>query len=356
MKKLSLALSVALLSLSVSAQAMGKKTQCSLVTRAAFDIGSTSTKMKVARVDTCTQKIEVPVLLDKSIKVDYKGAVAASPDKATFSESIQNEGLEALSKLKAEAIEKGATQFAGVATSGFRDAKTNGAQFAATIREKLEIAVVIIDANQEGLLGFAAGVSVSPYEAKNAVVWDIGGGSQQLTWIGKDGTYKVYQGNFASRAFQAYILKDLKGLDPTQSGISPNPIGALEINMAMGRAAELGGKDLIQQNLYSELMYKLNDPKTVVVGIGGVLGDTVQRQIKKDIPLYNENDLIIAIDSGVKKTDQELEADFGKGYIETLVSNLGLIRAFMGVFEFKEFYSTKANLTEGILAYPVYWQ
>ena len=57
---------------------------------AAFDVGSASTKLKVARVDTCQQLI-LKHLYDASKKVNYKVDLEIS-ENSTFSKEINGEG------------------------------------------------------------------------------------------------------------------------------------------------------------------------------------------------------------------------------------------------------------------------
>src|SRR5262245_3565112 len=69
--------------------------------KAAFDVGSGSTNMKVADVNVCTQKIH-RIVLEKQEKVDYKEDLKKNGDK--FSEQVRQAGYEALKRLKEEAL------------------------------------------------------------------------------------------------------------------------------------------------------------------------------------------------------------------------------------------------------------
>ena len=68
--------------------------------RAAFDIGSGTTKMVVASVDTCRQHV-IKILEEEEIPVGYKEDLGTSQGK--FSEDNQKKGLEALQQLKSMA-------------------------------------------------------------------------------------------------------------------------------------------------------------------------------------------------------------------------------------------------------------
>src|SRR5690606_39278735 len=88
--------------------------QC-LVTRAGLDIGSGATKIKVARVNTCEQKI-IEELLDTNLPVGYKADLQKSKDN-TFSKEIIKQGVDAIESLMNQARQLGATEFFAVTTS-----------------------------------------------------------------------------------------------------------------------------------------------------------------------------------------------------------------------------------------------
>src|SRR4051794_10105929 len=73
-------------------------------TRAAFDIGSGATKLRVARVDTCLQK-EIEVLSPESTrtirKVGYKDDLQHSRAMPPiFSDAVISSGIQALRELR----------------------------------------------------------------------------------------------------------------------------------------------------------------------------------------------------------------------------------------------------------------
>ena len=88
--------------------------------RAALDIGSGTTKMVVASVDTCENRVlEVlaPAPGEKlERQVDYIGNI----DRRIFKEEIIAEGLTAILELKEVALTHGAESFSAVATEAFR--------------------------------------------------------------------------------------------------------------------------------------------------------------------------------------------------------------------------------------------
>jgi len=93
--------------------------------RAAFDVGSGSTKLQCAVIDTATGKI-VEKLFGVERPQAYGIALQQSKD-GHLSEDIQQTGVDLFVELKQTAVEEyGCTRFAAVATEVFRRAK-NGA-------------------------------------------------------------------------------------------------------------------------------------------------------------------------------------------------------------------------------------
>jgi exopolyphosphatase/guanosine-5'-triphosphate,3'-diphosphate pyrophosphatase len=113
--------------------------------RAAFDIGSGTTKMVVASVDKCRQHV-IQILEEKEIAVGYKEDLGNLQGK--FSENIQNKGLNALRQLKRLAQKYNPDQFVGVATSAFRTSN-NGTMLTKRIEKELGIPTEIISQRTE---------------------------------------------------------------------------------------------------------------------------------------------------------------------------------------------------------------
>jgi len=98
--------------------------------RAAFDIGSGSTKLMIADVDVETGAISGPIVLgtERTVKfaLDWK-------KNGVLSDEVQEAGLKALHGLRTEVLAAGCTAYAAVATEVFRKAP-NGAAFLQRVR------------------------------------------------------------------------------------------------------------------------------------------------------------------------------------------------------------------------------
>lgn len=312
-----------------------------IVTRAAFDIGSATTKVRVAKVDACLQKI-LEVLHDQEVKIDYKEDVMGS-GKSELSAQIMSRGLEIMALLTQGAAKKGVPDghMAGVATSAFRDAK-NGGYFTDLIKKQTGVRIKIISQREEGLVGYFSALTelkgldtskVSP------VVWDIGGGTQQFTTRSVE-KFEVYEGDLASLSFKDRVVKQIL---QRESG-SPNPIGIKNMEATIS-LAQMHAKASIPKSILAQI----EKNSGVVYGIGGVHRFSVGGQTQKQA--YTQTDVARALKSQVQKTDSQI----GGKFAETDVTNLALVLGYMAHAKISEVRVLKINATQGVLIDPSYW-
>lgn len=319
-----------------------EKVNCE-VTRAAIDIGSGSTRLKVAKVDRCKSKV-LKVLLEREEKVDYKEDLLKSRNDM-FSEEIMKTGLETLKTLKAESEKFSPKEYVAVATAAFREAK-NGQKFVEKINVELWINPRIISQGEEALLGFYGSAENLGATPQNTIIWDIGGSSQQIIKYNGNDRFTVYEGKLGSVSFKEYILKKIK----RQNTKSPNPINSYQARLAVDHA-----KSVALKTVKSDIKNLLQNNKNIkVLGIGGVHYHSIRGQIdptgEKDT--YTVGDVEKALNSKIGKTD----ADLGNPkYVETDVSNLALVFGFMKALNVYEIKTAKVNMTDGLLLNHKYW-
>jgi len=309
-----------------------------LETRGILDIGSGATKMKVARVDTCLQKV-VKILADDSIKVAYSADLKKSAD-LKFSADIQAQGLKAIETLIAKGDREKPTRWFGFATSAFRVAK-NGPEVLGEYSKKTKAKLQVISQDQEGVLGFIAGVQAAQAPMDQAptdqvVVWDIGGGSQQFAYRSHGKVKVVKLENLASEKFKERVMTEVKN----EKGVkTPNPIGVKNL------AASLE----IAKHFADGVKFPFV-PKQVI-GIGGVHAKSFEKTLKGKSP-YTIADLAKAARKNATKTDAELKDD----YADTQVTNLILVQGMMEKLKFKSITVSKFGGAEGALVNPEYWK
>lgn len=318
-----------------------KKIQCEY-TRAAFDIGSGETKLKVAKVDACKYLINV-VLLESKRDVNYKGDLAKSKN-GNFSDTIMKEGRQALVELKEEAMKLKPQEFTSVATAAFRDAK-NAKAFVEKLNLELNLKIQIITQQEEGVLGFYAAKSKIPdMNMTGSLVWDIGGGSQQMIhqdFVKNRLQYIVYEGKLASTPFKNHVIQKIQ----KRNVDSPNPLKENQYKSALVYA-----KDTAQRTVKQTTKGAINSGYKVY-GIGGVHNYSIKGQIQKEGP-YTIADLDKIIEARLNKTDIEL----GDGtHVSTDTTNPILIKGFMEALGIKSVEVVRVNLADGLLVNHRYW-
>lgn len=309
--------------------------------RAAMDIGSGATNLKVARIDPKTDKI-ITQLFEKTIPVPYQKHLEQSKDN-TFDPEVMDQGIQAIKELKKEADRFHVKKVVAVATAAFRKA-ANAEQFAREIEKQTGVQVRIINQDEEGILAFRGALALTAVQPQQAVVWDIGGGSMQLTALSPEGTYLVEKGKTASVLFKNAVIQDIKheNLTATQS---PNPLTKEQMQAAMNYAAQLS------QETASFIKDKLHDPKTHVIAVGNLFNLGVKPLVHNQI--VHRKALEEAVMKWVNKPDAELP---GGALAEVTVTNPLMVLGYMQGLNIKQVDVISVNNADGALTYPPYWE
>lgn len=307
-----------------------------LQVRGVFDIGSGATRLQVAKVDVCQKKV-FATLYSGQYKVSYKEDLENSSDQA-FSEATMEKGLHSLTRLKDKAGFGDEIEYLGVASASFRQA-LNGPQFSKKIEEKLKMQVKVVTPEIEGVLGFKGVLAIgsSLPDASSIVVWDVGGGSEQLTRY-ESNQYKVHSDTFASVSFKNMLTRATK--DPSLRLTSPNPIGLKNIEKSVRLAQEN-----FRKNIPADWSDRLGNANTYLVGIGAVHNYSILGQVGINGTIYSLEDLHKTIVKRVEYTDGDLKSD----YAATEVANLIYVYSFMDLFHIEKIEVVKVNLTDAVL-------
>ena len=98
----------------------------------------------------------------------------------SLSDATMGRAMEALRDFQAIAMSAGAGRIIAVATAAMRDA-ANGTLFANRLRRELGIRIEIIGGDDEARFGFNG--AVRGLAVSSGLLFDVGGGSMQLTWF-----------------------------------------------------------------------------------------------------------------------------------------------------------------------------
>ncbi|MBA3720840.1 MAG: hypothetical protein H0W88_00390 [Parachlamydiaceae bacterium] len=309
--------------------------------RAAIDIGSGATNLKVANVNRDTDKI-VSQIFEQSIPVPYQKHLEKSSNN-TFDNEVMEQGIQAIKALKEKADSYHVKKVVAVATAAFRKAD-NASQFAQEIEKLTGVRVHIIDQDEEGILAFRGALAITPIEANQTLVWDIGGGSMQLTTLTDAGSYLVEKGKLASIPFKNAIIQEIKHQD-IQKVHSPNPLSPEEMQQALQYAEQKA------RETDPYIKEKIINPNTKILAVGSLFKYAIRPLINDQSTLL-PGDLEKAVQGFANKTDSDLP---GGALAEVAVSNPLLVLGYMKGLDIKEVEIISVNNADGALTYPVYW-
>lgn len=309
--------------------------------RAAIDIGSGATNLKVAKVDPDTQKILIQ-LYEKSIPVPYQKHLEQSTDE-TFDREVMDHGIRAIKALKELADSYHVKKVIAVATAAFRKAK-NAEQFAKEIEQQTGVQVRIINQDEEGILAFRGALAITPVKAEKAITWDVGGGSMQLTTLSPEGTYLVEKGKTASIPFKNAVIEKIEQKD-AKAISTPNPMTIEEMEAASQYAAQLAGET------DPFIKTKIQDPNTEILAVGSLFNYGIRPLVNQSV--VKQEELEKAVMKFAGKTDKELP---GGSLAEVAVTNPLLILGYMKGLQMHKVEVLNVNNADGALTYPPYWQ
>lgn len=312
------------------------------VVRATVDIGSGATKLRVAEIDLQKQKIS-KVLATKTFAVPYQEQLATS-NSNEFNADVMQTGLEALKQSAEIAKQHGATQTIATATAAFRKAR-NAESFMERIYRETGIRVFIIDQNLEGELAFKAATAQLEIPPRQLVVWDIGGGSVQLTAIDRLGQYRIFRGSDASVPFKNHIITWIQKRNAAE-GATPNPLNFVDTLRAESHARAVANK---VDNFFKR---KIQEPQTKIVGVGNIFGLQLYDMVGKKNTLSRE-ELIELLAGLVDKKDEDVG---GGPFANVYVSNTILVLGFMEQLGIEEMAIADINPSDGAFFWPAFWE
>lgn len=188
-------------------------TSNTFVRRAAFDIGSGSTKIQCSDCEIDENGVIkiIRTYFGQERPVSMGADLLRSTD-GNLSEEIQTVGISTLLDLKMEADALGATEFAAVATEVFRKA-INGAAYTERICD-LGVHVTIVTQTLEAELGFGSVVAVKNLPRHSTCVWDSGGASFQITSENHEYAtpiLRTFMGSWGTSISTSALVKDVQG-------------------------------------------------------------------------------------------------------------------------------------------------
>jgi exopolyphosphatase/pppGpp-phosphohydrolase len=324
-----------------------KKQSCTEY-RGVVDIGSGKTEASLFEVDVCNKKILKNMGTGKS-KVSFADDLAAQKKltgQDVLSDSIIDYGTDALSKVLSavsyplNSYEAKKVKWKAFATSAFRQAN-NGEAVLKKWESYFKFPFVLVSQTQEAQLAY---VAVSKVEKKfdpvTDWVWDIGGGSQQLT--NQKETAVLLEDRGSSR-FRKTLISTLYPADPNRK--SANPIANAfdrAVTVAISFCAPIAGSAASTTTLAT-------NSRSVGRYFGA--GPVHQSNLRRLVANYNTSEAKQFTRQQLLDTAKNLssltDAQLNDPHAESVVTNLILVAGCMEVLGINQITISTAGAAEG---------
>lgn len=310
--------------------------------RAALDIGSGTTNMKIAKVDKETDRV-IQIIFEKTVAVPYSKHLEISNNN-TFDKQVMDEGIKSIKYLRDIAKDHQAKKVVAVATAAFRKAQ-NSPELVKLIKQETGVEVSVIEQAKEGILAFFAAVSKTNVDPREAVVWDIGGGSLQLTMQGEDGKFAIYEGLIASQPYKNYIIETIQGKN-YQTVHSPNPMTVEEMDKAIAYAAQ------VAQEVSPQLKEKIKHHDTRVLAVGNLFNLGIKKLMDNESVVVREH-----LEERLKSMAGYDDAKINEGPMsEVVLSNALLVLGYMKALDIEQITIVNVNNADGALIDMDFWK
>lgn len=313
-----------------------------VVRRAAFDIGSAVIKSTVADVDVATGRV-IKIIDTLSEKVDFSEDLDRSYD-SNLSSKIMNKGIEALLKMKRAANALKAVEYSAAGGSVFRQAR-NGRAYFVRIGERTGIKSRVISEQQAAMLSYHAVQQHIAATPRELLVWDIGGGSMNMTARRTDGGLLFYLDSMASVSFKNAVVELIQNKNPETTN-TPNPVSAAEV-----KAARLYIKAHAKVAVPTVFKSKIHNSNVIVAGIGGVHYYSIPEVIGERKPVFTRDEVAKTLKEWTGKPDKNFESE----YAATRLTNLILVLGYMDALGITEVHPLKVNQADGLLTAREFW-
>ena len=317
-----------------------------LHTTASLELGSGATKLSVARVDKCKKKI-LKVLQRNSEPVLFQAALDLSGKQKTIDRATQQQAIGAIQKFKEIAATHRVSTMCGIATAAIRNA-TNKDEVINNIQKNTGITILPVTQAMEAHLGLlATKQQLNIPTNKKLLIWDIGGGSQQL--VATDKSFPYLSGNMATEAFKARILSFLSAKGG-RGLTSPNPISAENILECISLANKHSG---FHEQADLRVRHYMTTQHPLVIGISNV-HQAVMNIANPGKNFYTRQHLRDAIEKFSTLTDKELLkiSPNHPAFISYEVTNMIMIYALMRKFGIFKVYVKNAMPADVLLLEP----
>ncbi len=259
--------------------------------RASFDLGSGTVKIQAAMVDAAQNKI-AKVLYAEGVTALVRESIDRDPQGNIPPEMVEQLKNAMLQMRKTAELHGQLTHVVAGATEAYRVAK-NGPQVIQQLSQETGIPIYLLSQEEEARLGIASLASEGYLkEGQNALVWENGSGSTQMTAI-VDGQSMPYNLQVGKTAMKNTLIQTIQGKDFSSTN-TPNPVSLDEAFQGIEWA----------KTQFISAPSGLKQEK--VLGIGAMFPN-VKKALGKSV--FTKEELMGLIETRLGQTDEEM----GKG-------------------------------------------
>lgn len=265
--------------------------QADIARRAAVDIGSGTTKLTIADINTNSDQI-VHIWYQSIEPIELRRDLAASPD-GYLSKNIEKQLISIFKEMKDKTRQFAPQQWFGIGSSVFRTAK-NGQQLLNRLKTDEDVTIRLVSHVEEGEIGFNSAVAASKMNPEEVISWDSGTGSFQISTL-INGKIEVYGSEFGGVPALEALFANRK--QPFNQNLSPNPVTMIEASKLVKTIHEK--LPVIPQWLKTKGNKK-------IVGIGGIRSIFSLAEIAIGQSSYTKDQIWEVISKLCGSTDEQL--------------------------------------------------
>lgn len=296
--------------------------------RGAFEIGAHKTKIKVAKLDTCKNKLS-NILVEESREIHF---LENEKLDGKANEQLIVSAAREIHRMKSLADDFKVETWAAMATTEFAKLK-NSEQLSETLEKELNLPVKIIDDDLEARMGFYAALNTSEKSKEDLLVLDLDGDYAKLSAFDvKSDSVITYKNVFSSAHAKDIMYKIIQGKDTTNSqrvNWDPNPVSYPHAVRFLDFYPRRILIELFEEQdldssmfLFSDVQYK---ESFELIGIGNLISKSIERATGEQAGQISAIGLESRISDFLEKSTKELGE-------KSFVTDLLLVTSFFQIY------------------------
>jgi exopolyphosphatase/guanosine-5'-triphosphate,3'-diphosphate pyrophosphatase len=321
--------------------------------RYAFDFGSGAIKSQSAEVNSCTGKIiEIKEELVENNKFEQCIHTNENDEKFIIDDCVKK-SIKAVENIERKfGIDCSVDKCRGIATEWARKV-VNSHEILNSMAER-HIHIKVLTQKEEGEAGFRAALAHPDVQAtpkNDLVVWEIGGGSFQISTLDDQGEIHVYNGKFGAESFD----KAARALVNADGNNNSSYLDGEDLEKVLNFAESIGA-EVLSDPVISK---KLQNPNVKVFTMGRPMYKALHQQMSLPVNT-NAATLLDVVNKFSGATYQDVQTklfpEIPDFFLKTAQSCAIVVYGIMKGAQINEINIISARLNDYILTHPEYWQ